>query len=72
MVGPLLVLEHKDEHGSPRGENPGRRQGVENKKVPKRKILKYKNKILKREGQHSCTLQLSVVFTGDSHQFRKG
>lgn len=35
------------------------------KKYQKKKILKYKNKILKREGQHSCTLQLSVVFTGD-------
>lgn len=75
MLGPYLALGHKDEQGSSKGKNQGRRQGVGSKKVPeKKKISEYKNenKILKRAGQHICTLQFSVVITDDkSHQIQE-
>lgn len=67
-----LVLGHKDEQGSPQGENSGSRQGVGSNKYKKKKIPKYKNKIYKRDWRRICTLQFSIVITDHSHQFRKG
>lgn len=75
MLGPHLALGHKDEQGSSKGKNQGRRQGVGSKKVPEKKVSEYKNenKILKRAGQHICTLQFSVVNSDDRvTKFRKG
>lgn len=39
---PYLVLGHKDEQGSPMGENPGRRQSVGSKKYKKSHIKNTK------------------------------
>lgn len=80
MLGPHLALGLMpifiDEQGGSKGKNQGRRQGVGSKKVPeKKKVSEYKNenKILKRAGQHICTLQFSVVNSDDRvTKFRKG
>lgn len=63
---------HKDEQGSPMGENPGRGQGVGSKKYTKKphtkttnpppKQPRYKNeKQNLKKRRHICTRQFSVV-----------
>lgn len=65
------MLGHKDEQGSPMGENPGRRQGVGSKKYKKIKTTPHKTTKKKKQTQiqkrkqnfkkGEATLQSSVV-----------